>query len=396
MVAVLLGATIPLGVMGKAVVAVLLVPPAATCLVEAWRREIRVSWGGAAGAAAAVTAGAWLVSSLGSVDVLKSLSTWARTGAMVMLGYLLVAYLAERPASLALALRTLLALELGVLAIACFLIYVDDSAIRFATRYYGEDFNVPQAVKPHGSAVACILPVILWGGWRLGGIWRGLAVAAVPLALLMLYGRGSQANDSAYLGLVGAAALLALVAGIGRLPPLGRRLLVAIVAGLILSVAAYVLVNLPSPPVTRDQVPPLPFPDWHRQVIWGFSRDAFLNAPLLGIGPDTTNFLPGAHAMIPGLNQEYIPSHPHNWVLEIAVETGLFGLIPLVAALLLWLRRLSVRALAGSAAAWAGLAVLAVFWVSALANFSIWAAWWIMSAVVAVSLPLAALRQEGA
>ena len=31
--------------------------------------------------------------------------------------------------------------------------------------------------------------------------------------------------------------------------------------------------------------------DTHRQYIWGFSLNKFFNKPLLGYGPDTSNFI---------------------------------------------------------------------------------------------------------
>src|SRR3546814_15937842 len=57
-----------------------------------------------------------------------------------------------------------------------------------------------------------------------------------------------------------------------------------------------------------------------------------------GVSINVVNNLPGAHELIPGINAEYIPSHPHNWILEILVETGWIGLLLVVAilALLAW------------------------------------------------------------
>ena len=70
--------------------------------------------------------------------------------------------------------------------------------------------------------------------------------------------------------------------------------------------------------------------DTHRQYIWGFSLNKFFNKPLLGYGPDTSNFIEGSQEII-GSNytgtMPYIPSHPHNFIIEILLDTGLIGLL---------------------------------------------------------------------
>src|SRR3546814_13542459 len=89
-----------------------------------------------------------------------------------------------------------------------------------------------------------------------------------------------------------------------------------------------------------------------------------------------SNNLPGAHELIPGINAEYIPSHPHNWILEILVETGWIGLALVVAilALLAWKITQRLRRRHAGGAATAGLFV--AFWTMSLSNFSILSSWW--------------------
>src|SRR3546814_15846763 len=74
---------------------------------------------------------------------------------------------------------------------------------------------------------------------------------------------------------------------------------------------------------------------------------------------NVVNNLPGAHELIPGINAEYIPSHPHNWMLEILVETGWIGLALGVAilALLAWKITQRLRRRHAGGAATAGLSV---------------------------------------
>src|SRR3546814_6342496 len=77
---------------------------------------------------------------------------------------------------------------------------------------------------------------------------------------------------------------------------------------------------------------------------------------------NVVNNLPGAHELIPGINAEYIPAHPHNWILEILVETGWIGLALVVAilALLAWKITQRLRRRHAGGAATAGLFV--AFW----------------------------------
>ena len=73
---------------------------------------------------------------------------------------------------------------------------------------------------------------------------------------------------------------------------------------------------------------PLKLIDAHRQYIWSFSIKNFLNRPVLGYGPDTSNFIEGSQKII---NSKYtgtmpfIPSHPHNFILELLLDIGLLG-----------------------------------------------------------------------
>ena len=116
--------------------------------------------------------------------------------------------------------------------------------------------------------------------------------------------------------------------------------------------------------------------DFHRQHIWAFTLDAALNSPIIGHGINVSNYLPGADIIISQFNQAFIPGHPHNWFLEVFLETGSIGLLALIAALLILLinwARLSKKELFSSTV---GISIFASFWASSMLNFSIWASWW--------------------
>jgi O-antigen ligase len=195
-------------------------------------------------------------------------------------------------------------------------------------------------------------------------------------------------------GLSGAALIIVLIIAVKRLPVLYTRIFVILMFVVTVVSATYVINGLPTPPVSLNQPPELPLPDWHRQVIWGFTIEVIKSTPFFGVGPNTINLSPGAKELIPGLNQEYIPSHPHNWLLEIAAETGLIGLTVFLFAFLLATQLLITRAIGNNAEALAATALSATFWISSLANFSIWATWWLTIFSVLVSFPLAAMIAE--
>jgi O-antigen ligase len=107
------------------------------------------------------------------------------------------------------------------------------------------------------------------------------------------------------------------------------------------------------------------------------------------MGINTINFAPGAEAVIPNTatNLKMIPSHPHNWVLEIGAETGVFGLLALlgtIAITFIHIIRAYLRERDNSYLI--ALCIFVGYWASGLFNFSFWSAWWQMSFVLIIAL----------
>src|SRR5690606_10976882 len=162
-------------------------------------------------------------------------------------------------------------------------------------------------------------------------------------------------------GSLGALAMLAalgiarLYAGLGRV---GRRRLVIAVLALALGLAAVILVLLPAPPFAPPES--LVIPPWlidpHRQYIWGFAWHTAFDSPWIGFGLDTAGRVPGAKAFLPGLGDtETLPSHTHNWMLELFLESGALGLAAALAALGVFARLLLHRARRGDPAGYAAI-----------------------------------------
>ncbi len=118
--------------------------------------------------------------------------------------------------------------------------------------------------------------------------------------------------------------------------------------------------------------------DVHRQFIWGFSVSKIKEKPFFGYGPDSSNFIEGSQRII-GLqrtgNMNFIPSHPHNFLIELLLETGIFG--TLLFLFLILIINLKVWNLSQSLRFKFFLIFFnSYFWGSSLVNFSFWLGWW--------------------
>jgi O-antigen ligase len=397
--AILAGVAVPAVVFGRAVLLPLLVVPVALAIYRInWTSlktpKFRTDDRGLLAYAICATSLIWLISSFGSIEPAKSLATWSRTIALIALAYFLISFLSSSERLLEMSIKALITTSAFVLTASVYSLYVNEIPFEIYRFFKGTNAILLQTLKPYYSVSACILPVVLWGGWRYRKVWGVLALSHIPLTALLVYGRGEQPGLSSIFGLFASIALIGVIASIKFF---SARTVWVVVASLIVSIiiaASYVIYQLPVPPVSATQAPNLMFPDWHRQVIWGFTAEVVKDAPFLGVGPNTVNLVFGANEIIPGLNQEYIPAHPHNWPLEIAAETGLLGFTCFAFTLFIALRCLGRIALKGNSAAWAAIALFGAFWSSSLANFSIWSAWWLTVLCVLISLTTAALILE--
>lgn len=128
--------------------------------------------------------------------------------------------------------------------------------------------------------------------------------------------------------------------------------------------------------------------DVHRQFIWGFSVSKIKEKKIFGYGPDTSNFIEGSQRII-GLqrtgNMNFIPSHPHNFLIELLLETGISG--TLLFLLLMFVINIKVWNLSHSLKFKLFLIFFnSYFWGSSLVNFSFWLGWWQSSYFLILSL----------
>jgi O-antigen ligase len=254
---------------------------------------------------------------------------------------------------------------------------------------HGAERDVPGiaagVMKSYGTAVSCLMPVVLWAGWRLGGRWRFVAVAYQALALALLASLESRS------GLIAGAAGVGVLGGWLALRH-RRGWLLLLLVPLVLAVFAGAFLDNQR---HNGIAPALGLPSWlvddHRQQIWAFSLHYLPGRPVFGYGLDVINTLPGAHDYVPGTNVEYIPSHPHDFAIEVLVETGAVGFAAMMAALVL-LAVGMVRATRRCGAPGAALLGLsAAFWVPCLISYSFWSYWWQATYVMLMAIVAAPL-----
>ncbi len=401
--AVLAGIALPLLASGRAVLGVVLAVGLILVLLHPQRVEtLRIAARGLRtplGAALIALFACWLVSTLLSADIGRSIGVWGRMIGLLAGGALFGAFLGQNERTHRLTLQALIGAGLVCLVIALLGIYVHSPLYGLFHGLGWEETLAAKLLKSYGSAVACLVPLWLWAGWRLGGAWRWAGLALLPASVLLILAVDSRA------GMVGLA--VGAVVGLGMLalgrPGLGRLRagLVSILSAAAVGIVCLALAQLPAIPepdalggapviAAADLAPPAGWLDPHRQAIWGFARDRALEAPWFGHGIDMASRLPGANAVILQFNQEFIPSHPHNWLLEMFLETGALGTLTLLATLVLLGRRLLTLAAADRAAGAAGLALTAAFWSSSFFNFSIWSAWWQLVLFLLLAFVLAA------
>ncbi|MDC3091059.1 O-antigen ligase family protein [Rickettsiales bacterium] len=179
--------------------------------------------------------------------------------------------------------------------------------------------------------------------------------------------------------------------------PKKKLTIIATLSLLTLSFILNVLVKqYESSPIAKiNFIIPTSIVDAHRQIIWGFSLSKYKNKPLLGIGPDSSNFMKGSQENIghPSTgDMNYIPSHPHNFFIELLLETGLLGILTFSSLIIYvnyYIAKRYSRLSSGYLIFFNG-----YFWGSSLVNFSFWASWWQGSYFLILAIIFSAMYNE--
>lgn len=249
---------------------------------------------------------------------------------------------------------------------------------------------------------------------RLIGFNAGVTVWVLllwpALVLLRAEGRGRLALGVALAVALGAAfsasesAKVALVAGglcwlLARLAPGATLRGLCWGSVLVLVVHPLVMLGAARAGLFETLAPHLPVSLQHRLHIWRFSAEHILSEPLFGWGISAARAIGDmreamAVFIAPGGWQDIvlpvIPLHPHNMPLQIWLELGAVGVVPVAAALILaglrwgaW-GRAGDRKGAEAAPFLAGL--LAAGLCLSLVSYSLWQGWVLTSGLVAAGL----------
>ena len=324
----------------------------------------------------------WLPSLLTTPDPAETAKTWARIAAAIA-GATYLWSILDRNETLTRVSRDSLILGAAivlVLSVSAILLFPETvSAFRHSVKV-----SPWYRYKAFASALACLIPLLAWLAWTLPGWRRVAATLATAASLALIFGTSSRA---AVAGLF-LAAMAALLFAAARRPRL--RLPILVLAGVlgattIIFLASFYHCSARSggtvycldANTTGSLGLPLWMVDYHRQHIWSFILERIPDHLWFGHGLNAIAHIPGADHLIPGIGQAFVPSHPHNWVLEILAETGVAGFAP-AALLLLGLvgRDAWATATTSDPRRPARLILLIAFWGSACFNFSIWAPWW--------------------
>ena len=390
-IAVLAGLVIPLLVIGRGAASILVpVIGGLVALAFYWPRSVeplRAALARPLVAALVAMFALWLPSVAGSLKPGFSLAIWFQVLGLMLFIACLARLLAENQGLHRWTLRVLLAMAVIGCTIAAASLLVWPQLLEYVRPVkIGGAVTPIHYLKSYAAVMPCLAPILLWAGFRLGGAWRLAAIVAVILGAVIVHATG---NRAALAGYGGAIAFMAAAFVLRRAPRALRLAAAAAFAAFAVAAVWYVVTHLPPMPYQGPETNRMPVSlvDAHRQAIWGFVFDKALERPWFGWGPSMANFMPGADDPVPGLGQTFVPLHSHNWVLQLFNDVGAIGLAPALTALAAFLLGLERRFRGGDTAALAALGLSGAFFVSMLANFSVWQGWW--QSVFAVLLPIA-------
>lgn len=392
--AILFGLSAPLFFFGRAAVGVGLALSLVLALVagdkgEAWR-NMRRDLTSPLGLVVVLVFACWLPSVIGSVNPDKSWGSWG--GRLAMLGgvWYLMRLIAPkaRYAWNALVWSTLALMGYCVLAAVTTADILSLKAMMDPDRHV----DITRRLKPNGSffmfaAILFSADMFDRKGWKKLPPLLGIIAFFVIIEV-----SDARANTAGALAAFFAVVVAAWLVLENRLVKTSL-LLIAVGGGAgILFWLASITVQWPYTGWFEPYLPTTII-DAHRQLIWQFAYSHVFDHPLIGWGINSAPWIPGANDIVEGFNQAVLPGHPHNWFMEIWLETGLIGLVPtvlLVCGCAVVGLRLTCRD--GILVAGPVLAILAAYWFSGLFNYSFWTSWWF--AVFIITLAMAVLRRD--
>jgi O-antigen ligase len=250
------------------------------------------------------------------------------------------------------------------------------------------DIPLKTSLKSFSALSVFIVPALLWVGFWLKGNWFYLAVAtSIGFTTLVVL----TYNRSAIAGLVAMILVSLILVSISVRSRIMRIGLPLGAVAIFIVVIIWLNMTRQRPDFDGDWYFPLWLVDYQRQSIWKFAAELTQKNFWFGMGINTINFAPGADNIIPNTlhNLKMIPSHPHNWVIEIAAETGICGLLSLLVVICMSFMHMVRKFFHGADISYlVSIGISTGYWVSGLFNFSFWSAWWQVSFMLITALCL--------
>ncbi|HCK18535.1 MAG TPA: hypothetical protein DHW36_08465 [Thalassospira sp.] len=253
-------------------------------------------------------------------------------------------------------------------------------------------FDITRRLKPVGSFLIFGAMILVFDAIDRKATRRFLSLAVAMAIIPVLEISHGRANVAAVLAACGAIGFCAAFLIRSRL--VQAAIAIAII-GLVTAALSWLGDVTGGMADLRGFEPYLPMwlVDVHRQMIWHFTFSHVFDHPIIGYGINAAPWVPGANELAGSSTQSVLPGHPHNWFMEIWLETGVLGLVVVVPLVfMIGLTGFKDVRHNGIVASGLTLMMMAAYWFAGLFNYSFWTSWWF--GVVLLTFALAFLRRE--
>ncbi len=336
----------------------------------------------------------WLPNVFFSPNPLGSLEAVLRSGLFVFLSLLLWSVITQGTQLYSHTLKSFACALTVLLGIALFAHFVLPEAYGLIRGRGWTEVHVKGMLKAAASASVLFIPLLVFWGAHQRSLWRIIAAVLVVGCLVLIWITGSRAALAGLFGCIAITGTLYVLLRVKRRAAIPSLIVIAaLLAGVTFGLSKALPPRLPNNNTSinaEELILPASLIGWHRQVIWQYTWDQGADHRLFGTGANAIDELPAAKVTIGESNAYYIPRHPHNWIVEVSVETGVIGFATLVFGIVVFVYRRAREFLrTGDAAILAVLGVWAGYWTAGLFNFSFWSSWWQVCFLVVTGVCLA-------
>ena len=311
------------------------------------------------------------ISSLNSTYFFRSLSVSLYLLIFILSSFLIYKFLTLKFENLELTLKSV-----SYSTIFCTIIIFVYDLIKLHIYFDNKGYNISEVIKFKGIVNLITLLVCLHPFW--GKETKEKKIVSVILFILLIPILLISNSNSSVLGILGGIffLILYLVSKLFKNKDLyvGVIILMSIIAFSSFSNFLPKDFDIHDINNTKFKIPTYII-EPHRQFIWGFVTEISKENSFFGIGPDTSNFIEGSQNNVGHWatgDMNFIPSHPHNFILELFLEIGIFGTLSFCFLIL----SVNYFFLKKSLYPVPLIFFNGYFWTSSLVNFSFWNAWW--------------------